>query len=312
MITTTNLIKDFGDLRAVDDVSFDIQQGECVGLLGLNGAGKTTLLRIIACLLTPTGGRMTVDGADVDTAPELIRRRIGYLPEEPPLYGEMTVQRFLTFVARLRQVPSDQVAYRVSEAARQCQLQGVLHQSIETLSYGYRKRVGIAQAIVHRPPLVILDEPIAGLDPAQIVEMRDMVRGLSGEHTVVLSSHILTEISQTCDRILVMHRGRIVASGTEDELSAGLRGEFRLAVQVRGEREAVRKALEGVEGISSFKVTGEKDDVIVLEVRTGEDIRAELSRALVQGDLGLLELSRQADKLESIFLNLTGTEETES
>jgi ABC-2 type transport system ATP-binding protein len=311
MIVARELTKNYGWLKAVDDVNFEIAQGECVGLLGLNGAGKTTLLRILSTLLTPTSGKVTVDGTDVVRTPEEVRRRIGFLPEEPPLYGEMTVRNFLEFTARLRKVPGDQVADRVAEAGKRSQVEEVFDQHIETLSYGYKKRVGIAQAVIHRPPLVILDEPIAGLDPAQIVEMRDLVRGLRGEHTVVLSSHILTEISQTCDRILVMHRGRIVAAGSENQLLAGLGRGMRLSVQVAGTREQVEEVLQRVHGLKSFKIVREDDGVLDLEMNADSDQRVEVSRALVHGGLGLMGLARK-DDIESIFLQLTGGREAES
>lgn len=305
MITANELVKDYGDLRAVDRVSFEIRQGECVGLLGLNGAGKTTLLRIMSCLLTPTSGSIEVDGADVTRESETVRRKIGFLPEEPPLYGEMTVGKFLEFAARLRGVPRTDVGGRVQDAARRCRVEEVIDQRIETLSYGYKKRVGIAQAVVHRPPLLILDEPIAGLDPAQIVDMRDLVRGLRGEHTVVLSSHILTEISQTCDRILVMQRGRVVASGSEEQLSAGLGAGRRVGVRVRGQRNQLEDALKGVEGVRSWELSETGGTVRAL-ITSEQDRRAEISRVLVNAGLDLIEIARPEGELESVFLRLTG------
>ena len=305
MIIANELVKDYGELRAVDEVSFEIRQGECIGLLGLNGAGKTTLLRIMSCLLTPTSGSVKVDGADVTRESEAVRKKIGFLPEEPPLYGEMTVGRFLEFAARLRGVPRTDVGGRVQDAARRCRVEEVIDQRIETLSYGYKKRVGIAQAVVHRPPLLILDEPIAGLDPAQIVDMRDLVHGLRGEHTVVLSSHILTEISQSCDRILVMQKGRVVASGSEEELTAGLGAGKRVNVRVRGKKEQVEGALKGVEGVKSWELT-ETDGTIRALVTSEKDRRAEISRVLVQAGLDLIEIGRPEGELESVFLKLTG------
>jgi ABC-2 type transport system ATP-binding protein len=311
MITATDLTKNYGELRAIDRISFEISRGECVGLLGLNGAGKTTLLRVLSCLLTPTAGQVTVDGKDVTQSADHVRAMIGYLPEDPPLYTEMKVGKFLEFAARLRGIPRSDVGGRVQDAARRCKLEDKIHQRIETLSYGYRKRVGIAQAIVHNPPLVILDEPIAGLDPAQIVDMRELVRGLRGQHTVVLSSHILTEISQTCDRILVMQEGRIVGSGTEDELTSGLSKEHKLSVHVRGPREKVQKVLDGLEA-GDFKVIEVHEDVLRLEITTSGDIRAALSRAVVESGLDLLGLTRVQDQLETTFLRITGGKEDKS
>jgi ABC-2 type transport system ATP-binding protein len=307
MIKAQDLIKDYGDRRAVDDVSLTIAGGEIVGLLGLNGAGKTTLLRMLTGLLAPTSGMVTVDGVELESDGEAVRQRIGFLPEVPPLYGEMTVANFLVFVARLRKVPDEEVAGRVQEVAERCQIDAVLHQRIDTLSFGYRKRVGIAQAIIHRPPLVILDEPIAGLDPAQIVEMRELVKQLKGAHTVVLSSHILAEISQTCDRILVMHRGRIVASGSESELGSRIGKNQSLNLQVRAARDAVFELVEEYPGVLNLTVTHEGDGVVHLAVVSNRDIKEELSATIIKAGFGLRHLSSNEERLEEIFLSLTST-----
>lgn len=311
MIRTNHLTKLFGTFQAVEDVSFEIEQGECVGLLGLNGAGKTTLLRMLTCLLAPTSGSASVDGVDVGEDSFGVRRRIGFLPEVPPLYGEMSVAAFLGFVARLRDVPGPLVTERVERALSRCQLERVQQQPIDTLSYGYKKRVGIAQAIVHQPPLVILDEPIAGLDPAQIVEMRELIRDLSGQHTLLLSSHILSEISQTCDRILVMHRGRIAAQGTEEELLGSLSKQHKLRVQLTGDRARAEEILAGIEGIQERTPLADSDDGVGWLITASKDVRAEVARALVGGGLELLELALARDDLESVFLRLTGGQEEE-
>jgi len=309
MIEIKELIKNYGEVRAVDRISCQIAQGECVGLLGLNGAGKTTLLRILACLLTPTSGTVTVDGHDVVRQPEQVRRLIGYLPEEPPLYLEMRVADFLAFVAGIRGVPRMDTGGRVQQALQRCQLEHMAGERIETLSYGYRKRVGIAQAIVHNPPLVILDEPIAGLDPAQIVEMRELIRALRGEHTLVLSSHILAEISQTCDRLLVLQRGRLVGSGTEEAIAGSSGREFRLEVLLRGQRALVEQALGQVEDIDERQLEQRGPDELLLRVVSSQDVRAQLAAQLVGAGLQLLELRRQRDQLEEVFLKLTGSKE---
>ncbi len=309
MIKTNHLTKLFGTFRAVEDVSVEIDQGECVGLLGLNGAGKTTLLRMLACLLAPTSGSASVDGEDVGEDSFGVRRRIGFLPEVPPLYGEMEVGAFLGFVARLRGVAGTQVAERVDRAVQRCQLGRVRDQRIDTLSFGYKKRVGIAQAIVHQPPLVVLDEPIAGLDPAQIVEMRELIRSLAGQHTILLSSHILTEISQTCDRILVMHRGRIAAQGTEDELLGSLSKQHTLRVRVSGDRDRAEDVLSGLDGVEDKTPLVDGEEGVGWQVTANQDVRAALAKALVEADLGLLELSPARDDLESVFLRLTGGQE---
>jgi ABC-2 type transport system ATP-binding protein len=312
MIKTNHLSKYFGSLRAVDDVSFEIVGGECIGLLGLNGAGKTTLLRMLTSQLAPTAGSATVDGLDVASGDLAVRRRLGFLPEVPPLYGEMRVSRFLDFAARLREVPAGEVAGRVEQAVERCQLQAVVDQRIATLSYGYKKRVGIAQAIVHQPPLVVLDEPIAGLDPAQIVEMRDLIRKLRGPHTVLLSSHILSEISQTCDRILVMHRGRIAAQGSEADLLGSLARKRRLQLRVDGDGERAAELLGGLDGVEAVEPGPQDGRGAALLLTTSTDVRAAAARKVIEAGLGLLELSEQRDDLESVFLRLTGSREVES
>ncbi len=305
MIETKKLTKNFGRYRAVDNVSFKIEQGECVGLLGLNGAGKTTLLRMLTCLLAPTSGTAMVDGLDVAGSSLEVRSRMGFLPEVPPLYGEMLVGQFLSFVARLRGVASSSVPEHVKNALDRCQLNDVAQQRIDTLSYGYRKRVGIAQAIVHRPPIVVLDEPIAGLDPAQIVEMREMIRNLTGEHTVLLSSHILGEISQTCDRILVMHKGKIAAQGTEEQLLGNLANTQRLSVRIMGDRAKAESALKSADGVSILDVSQGHDGSLLVNVQSAKDVRARVAKAIVDSGLDLLELTQVKHDLEAVFLQLT-------
>lgn len=309
MIEIRHLTKDYGDLRAVDGVSLSIERGQCVGLLGLNGAGKTTLLRMLCGLLTPSEGDILVDGLDAAEEALSVRGRIGFLPENPPLYPEMTVAAFLRFAALLRGVPAVGVDARVEETAQRCQLAERLGDRIENLSFGYRKRVGIAQAIVHQPALVVLDEPIAGLDPRQIVQMRELVRSLRGEHTVLLSSHNLPEISQTCDKLLVMDHGRIIQQGSEHELAELFERRRRVRVQVRGERQRVKDVLAKVTGVSGVEILGEAEGVVEAELDSATDIREEAARAVIGAGLGLLQLSRKEMDLEGVFLRLTGSQE---
>jgi ABC-2 type transport system ATP-binding protein len=223
VIEITDLHKYYGERRAIGPLSCSIAAGEVVGLLGLNGAGKTTTLRILACDLLPSSGSVTVDGIDVVERPHEVRSRIGYLPDTPPLYPEMTVRAYLHFAARLRGMSRADAERRVPEVEELTELGDVANDPIASLSHGFKQRVGIAQAIVHRPRLLVLDEPITGLDPVQIVEMRELLRSLKGDHTILLSSHILSEISETCDRILVIKDGQIAAAGTETELTSKLR-----------------------------------------------------------------------------------------
>src|SRR5580693_6841591 len=265
VIEITDLYKYYGERRAIGPLSCSIAGGEIVGLLGLNGAGKTTTLRILACDLLPSAGTVTVDGIDVVERPHEVRGRIGYLPDTPPLYPEMTVRGYLHFAARLRGLSRAEADRRVPEVEELTEVDGVSQDPISSLSHGFRQRVGIAQAIVHRPRLLVLDEPITGLDPVQIVEMRELLRSLKGEHTILLSSHILSEISETCDRILVIKDGQIAAAGTEAELTNTLRGRYGVEITVTrdatdtGYREhpgmgpRAREIALGVEGVRTVE-----------------------------------------------------------
>ena len=315
MIEIQELYKYYGDQRAVGPLTTNIERGEIIGLLGLNGAGKTTTLRILACDLLPTSGSVKVGGVDVVERPDAVKSKVGYLPDRPPLYEEQTVSDYLTFAARLRGVPSGQTSKLVAEAIELTELGNVSKKIIGALSHGYKQRVGIAQAIVHAPELVVLDEPISGLDPVQIVEMRELVKNLKGDHTVVLSSHILSEISETCDRILVINSGKIEWSGTESALSAELRQGSRIAITVRvagkSEDEALALAsaiAQKVPGVSAVDpaASGETGPGIAsISVRGEGDLRDALCRALVQADVGVLALGRE-QQLESMFLELLG------
>lgn len=312
MIEISDLYKYYGDYRAVGPLSVTIERGQVVGLLGLNGAGKTTTLRILACDLLPTSGDVRVDGIDVVDDPDRIRAKVGYLPETPPLYGEMTVREYLRFVGRLRGVSSKQIGKRVNETLGMTELDKVADTTIQTLSHGFRQRVGIAQAIVHQPTLVVLDEPISGLDPVQIVEMRRLVRNLRGDHTVLLSSHILSEISETCDQILVIRDGQIAASGTEAELSAQLHGGVTVELSVRRPNGAEDKvltdrlgALKGIQHVTPITARESGAEVVSLRLTMTEDVREAVVAAIVGLGWGLLEMARAQRELENVFLQLS-------
>lgn len=306
MIQVRQLTKYYGDHAAIKDLDFDIQKGEVVGFLGLNGAGKTTTLKVLACLLLPTSGRVAVDGVDVTVSPHDVRKRIGFLPDTPPVYGEMTVGGYLAFAARLRGVSAKDTPTRVTEAEDRTGLRDVHTELIASLSHGFRQRVGLAQALVHRPALLILDEPTSGLDPVQIVEMRNLIKSLRGEHTLLISSHILAEISQTCDRLLVIQNGEIVAKGTEQELGAQL-GGGETEVTVRGDAARAVALLRGLPGVHEVTILEPRSAEAILRVSTNGDLRAEVARALVQGGLDLIRLDRGASRLESIFLKIAAT-----
>ena len=305
MIVVDNVSKYYGSQRAVADLAFEIREGECIGFLGLNGAGKSTTLRLLSCLLLPTSGRISVRGLDVVTHPHEIRRLIGYLPDTPPLYPEMTVSEYLEFTGRLRGLTGAELDKRRDRAAQLCSLKEVLRAPISQLSHGYRQRVGIAQAIIHAPTLLILDEPIQGLDPVQIVEMRKMIGELRGEHTILLSTHILTEIEATCDRILVMHQGRIAAQGTEEELASKLTAHHAVEVEVRGTAEALKQALAPVTAVRKLQIEPLTPTTVSAHVEVDDAAREQVSKAIVEAGLGLLAMRGQSTGLEAVFLQLS-------
>jgi ABC-2 type transport system ATP-binding protein len=324
VIEITDLYKYYGERRAVGPLSCSIAGGEIVGLLGLNGAGKTTTLRILACDLLPSAGGVTIDGLDVVEHPHEVRGRIGYLPDTPPLYPEMTVRAYLHFAARLRGMSRAGAERRVPEVEELTELGDVSGEPISSLSHGFRQRVGIAQAIVHRPMLLVLDEPITGLDPVQIVEMRELLRSLRGDHTIVLSSHILSEISETCDRILVIKDGQIAAAGTEAELTGRLRGRFGVEITVTrddgspdpaggtGARaRAIALAVEGVRAVDNLPPAEPGDDVATLRIDTDRDVRLELGRALIKEGIGILRVGPGERELEAAFLELANPSQAE-
>jgi ABC-2 type transport system ATP-binding protein len=308
MIRAEKLSKYYGGKRALGPISFEIGEGESVGFLGLNGAGKTTALRILACDLRPSGGTVAIGDIDAVARPDKLKTQIGFLPEHPPLYADMTVADYLTFAGRLRGLASADIGKRVDRAAAITQLDDVKGELIRHLSHGYRQRVGVAQAVIHEPALLILDEPTRGLDPVQIVEMRKMLRDLKTEHTVLISSHILTEISETCDRLLVLGQGDIIASGSEDELSAGLLESTRIRVGValgEGADPADAKlCIEGVDEVTSVGEPDYDDGAYLFEVTSSSDARAAIVRALVRAGFDVVHLDRSRRELEQIFLEL--------
>lgn len=304
MIVVEKVTKYYGAHCAVRELDFRIAEGECVGFLGLNGAGKSTTLRLLSCLLLPTSGRVLIRGIDAEQRPNEIRKFVGYLPDNPPLYGDMTVREYLSYAARLRGMTGE-LAGRIAEVVATCNLASAIDRPIDALSHGFRQRVGIAQAIVHNPALLILDEPIQGLDPVQIVEMRAMIRALRGKHTILLSSHILSEIAQTCDRILMMHEGRIAAEGTDVELAARFGAtKERLELELAGGEDAARTALEKA-GATDLEFTALADGVLRVKLTTDGDARAGVARAVIEAELGLLAMRRLSSGLEDVFISMS-------
>lgn len=311
MIRASNLSKYYGGKRALGPVSFEINDGETVGFLGLNGAGKTTALRILACDLRPSAGTIEVGGVDAIAEPHEVRKRIGFLPEHPPIYQDMSVLDYLAFAGELRGMSRGQVKRRMPDVLEITDLGEVANDPIGTLSHGFRQRVGVAQAIIHQPKFLILDEPTRGLDPVQIVEMRNLIHDLKQNHTVLISSHILTEISQTCDRLLVLGKGKLLGAGSEHELAASESEIRQITVTVRAPagddpRGQIKKVLEAVSGVKSAAEPYEQGGGLLFALQTTKDCRAEVSRAVVEAKLDLLKLDYARSELENTFIRLVG------
>jgi gliding motility-associated transport system ATP-binding protein len=313
LIEVDHLTKSYGKNLAVNDISFTVEKGEILGFLGPNGAGKTTTMRILTGYLPATNGSARIAGFDVFEQSMEVRRRIGYLPENPPLYPDMNVHAYLEFVARIKGVPGGDIANRVDRAMEMANLQDRKNELIKRLSRGFKQRVGIAQAIVHNPDVVILDEPTVGLDPKQIIEVRKLIKGLAGEHTIILSTHILPEASQTCDRVVIINRGRIAAVDTPENLTTQLKGSERVRMEVGGEQESLREAIDQVEGVTKVALEPiENSDHmnVIVESEPGIDLRGKLAAAVIGNGLELFELRAVSLSLEDIFLQLTTEEES--
>jgi ABC-2 type transport system ATP-binding protein len=308
MIEVQHLTKRYGPITAVDDVSFRVEKGEILGFLGPNGAGKTSTMRVITGYMPPTEGKAIVAGFDVFTHPIEAKKRTGYLPETPPLYPDMTVREYLNFAARIKagELSTADRKARVEQAMKKTHVDDMANRQCGKLSKGYRQRVGLAQALIHDPEVLVLDEPTAGLDPKQITETRELIRGLAGDHTIVLSTHILPEVAQTCQRVIIINRGKVVAVDTPDNLTHELKGAAALYVQVGSTQDATG-LLSGIAGVSAVKISDRHDEFTGYEVESepNRDIRTDIARAVVNGGLGLLELRPMRISLEEIFLQLT-------
>jgi ABC-2 type transport system ATP-binding protein len=313
MIEVENLTKRYGRHTAVDGVSFRVEKGEILGFLGPNGAGKTTTMRILTCYLPPTDGTARVAGYDVFQAPLEVKRRVGYIPETPPLYPDMTVQDFLGFCAKIKGVAAKDRRAKIDDVIGKTRVGDVRDTLIGKLSKGYRQRVGLAQAILNNPEVLILDEPTAGLDPKQIIETRELIKGLGGEHTIVLSTHILPEVEMTCGRVVIINKGRVVAEDTPENLTRRLRGAGALRLEVRGDEVSVVEALRTLPGVLQVRAKAHHDGLLTLEVEAeaGRDVRADLARAVVTKGFALLALQQVGMSLEEIFLHLTTSDRAE-
>ncbi|MEO7190411.1 MAG: ABC transporter ATP-binding protein [Vicinamibacterales bacterium] len=312
MIEVQHLTKRYGPFTAVDDVSFRVEAGEILGFLGPNGAGKTTTMRVLTGYMPATEGKAVVAGYDVFSQPLEAKRRTGYLPETPPLYPEMTVREYLLFVARIKAgiLKKSERVERVASVMRKTHVDDMANRHCGKLSKGYRQRVGLAQALIHDPEVLILDEPTAGLDPKQIMETRDLIRSLAGNHTIVLSTHILPEVAQTCQRVVIINKGRVVAIDTPDNLTHQLKGAASLYLQVDAADGAadLLRSLPGVRGVTVADQNGTRTGYEV-ESEESRDIRRDVARAVVQQGWGLLELRPMRMSLEDIFLQLTTEEQ---
>jgi ABC-2 type transport system ATP-binding protein len=307
MIRTDSLTKIYGNQKAVDDVSFEVQNGEILGFLGPNGAGKTTTMKMITCYMPPTSGNIYIDDLNVyDDALE-IRKRIGYLPENTPLYEEMGVLEYLDFIADVRSIEKGDKKNAIERVVAECGLSGVVHKDISELSKGYRQRVGLAQAIIHDPEILILDEPTTGLDPNQIIEIRNLIKKLGEKKTVIFSTHILQEVQATCDRVLIIHQGKIAAQGTPEELQASVKGQQLIHLALKGAKE--KKAADILAGIENVTVKNTRSSgevtFVDLAVTSATDLRELIFDTIVNNKWKILEMTPTQMSLEDVFRKLT-------
>jgi ABC-2 type transport system ATP-binding protein len=307
MIEVEQLSKIYGNTAVIKNVSFSVESGEILGFLGPNGAGKTTTMRILSGYLPASSGTARIDGVEVHENSMAVRRKIGYLPESPPLYPDMTIEGFLKFVAEIKGVPRVKRQARVNYALEKCNLLDRRSMVIKKLSKGFRQRVGIAQAIVHDPPVIILDEPTVGLDPKQIIDVRNLIKSLRGDHTVILSTHILPEVSMTCTKVAIIDRGEIVATGSPETLIQQLVGNVNYEIEVTGTISEVQAALQHIPQLQSIEHRGDEFNRIKVRViaNTDDDIGRDLTTALVAQNLGVYSIQRRSASLEDVFLQLT-------
>jgi ABC-2 type transport system ATP-binding protein len=308
LIEVQDLTKTFGERTAVDHISFAVNKGEILGFLGPNGAGKTTTMRMLTSFMPATSGTARIAGFDVFDNSLEVRRHIGYLPENPPVYPDMTVESYLDFVARIKGVPSEKRAQRVTDALEKTNITDKRDELIKRLSRGYKQRVGLAQALVHDPDVIILDEPTVGLDPKQIIEVRHLIKNLAGNHTIILSTHILPEVSMTCDRVVIINKGKIAAVDTPQNLTSQLKGGQRIRVEVQASEQPLREVLAQIPGASRVQIEAAPlagHVLATIEAAEGKDIRSAIAARIVEKGWPLFELKGVSLSLEDIFLELT-------
>mgnify|MGYP002794674927 CR=1 FL=1 len=315
MIEVSNLVKKYGDHTAVDHLSFQIEKGKIYGFLGPNGAGKSTTMNMITGYIASTEGKVMIDGHDILEEPEAAKKCIGYLPEMPPLYFDMTVLEYMKFAADLKKIPRNQKDKQIKEVMDMVKITDMKDRLIKNLSKGYRQRVGLAQAILGYPEVIILDEPTVGLDPKQIIEIRDLIKGLKQKHTVILSSHILSEVRAVCDYVLIISHGKLVASDTPDNLERLAAGSNSLLMKVKGEKDTIRKALETIEGVTGVEMSYDSDEKLwktKLSIQENVDIREKVFYAMAKANCPIYEMQVKRVSLEDVFLELTEGEKKKS
>lgn len=313
MVEVKNLTKRYGNVTAVDDISFSVKSGEILGFLGPNGAGKSTTMNIITGYISSSSGTVTIDGCEILDNPKEAKKKIGYLPEIPPLYTDMTVQKYLGFMFDLKKVKLPKEEH-IDEVMSLVKINDVAHRIIKNLSKGYRQRVGFAQALLGNPPVLILDEPTVGLDPQQIIEIRNLIKSLGKKHTVIFSSHVLSEISATCDRIIVISKGKLVADAKTDELSTAISGEQKLKLEIEGSQGTVIDALKTIPGILKVRKQADVKEGVgryILEYQNGVDIRKNVFRAMATSGCVILDMQSGNETLEDSFLKLTTQDQTQ-
>ena len=308
MIEVKDLTRYYGPKRAISNVSFSVKKGEILGLLGPNAAGKTTTMRILTCYMPPTSGTATVGGFDIFEQSMDVRKITGYLPENPPLYSDLVVDDYLRFVAKIKGVSKDKLNREVDNVIEKASIGDVRSRVIGKLSKGYKQRVGLAQSLLNNPQVVILDEPTVGLDPKQIIEIRELIKNLKGDHTVILSSHILPEVEQTCERVVIIANGKVVAEDTPGNLTGRMKASERVLMEVEGDEKVVKEVLQQFKDVTSLNIEKSNNNDLKIVVESKIDLRREFAKALVAKNIGLLELQSDKVTLEDIFLELTTDE----